>query len=278
MGLVFCVLSHLLRDETAWATIKGTIQKVTVMLRILAYGSSADQLDEWIWLGESTINKCLKHFVRAIIKSFGVEYLRAPTVDDTGRILAQNAARGWPGCLGSIDCWFGSGRIVQQHGQVSILEWKAEGVQQKCVAVGICGFGICFVVIQVPWMTWTYWIVAPTPQVTFTVNNKQHNHPYWPADGIYPKMPVFVQGFTMLNNDIDKNFTLWQASDRKDIGLLECCMLVGGSLHYQQSIGIIFSWWHCPMLCHPPQHDCWGHNSAQMTTVVKLNLMILKAA
>jgi hypothetical protein len=39
-------------------------QKITAALRILAYGASADQLDEVIRMGESTALKCLQHFVR----------------------------------------------------------------------------------------------------------------------------------------------------------------------------------------------------------------------
>jgi hypothetical protein len=35
---------------------------------------------------------------------FGKDYLRASRADDTARILKNNAARGFPGMLGSIDC------------------------------------------------------------------------------------------------------------------------------------------------------------------------------
>jgi hypothetical protein len=41
------------------------IQKVTAALRLLAYGASADQLDEWIRLSESTILECLQRFIKA---------------------------------------------------------------------------------------------------------------------------------------------------------------------------------------------------------------------
>jgi hypothetical protein len=35
---------------------------------------------------------------------FGKDYLRASREDDEAQILKNNAARGFPGMLGSIDC------------------------------------------------------------------------------------------------------------------------------------------------------------------------------
>ncbi|XP_039775068.1 uncharacterized protein LOC120642554 [Panicum virgatum] len=79
-------------------------QKSIDAVRMLAYGVSADFLDDYVRLGESTIIECLKHFVKAVVEVFSEQYLRAPNVEDTARLTSINHARGWPGMLGSIDC------------------------------------------------------------------------------------------------------------------------------------------------------------------------------
>ena len=43
-------------------------------------------------------------FTKAMIVVFGTEYLRAPTEEDTQRLMTESEARGWPGMLGSLDC------------------------------------------------------------------------------------------------------------------------------------------------------------------------------
>ena len=43
-------------------------------------------------------------FCKAMIAVFGPEYLRESNGEDTARLLAMNASRGFPGTLVSIDC------------------------------------------------------------------------------------------------------------------------------------------------------------------------------
>jgi hypothetical protein len=91
------------RDATGKLGL-STLQKCTAALRMLAYGSAADSLDENIRMAESTILETVERFTSDIFAIFGEEYLRSPNEDDYRRILSANQARGFPGMLGSLDC------------------------------------------------------------------------------------------------------------------------------------------------------------------------------
>jgi len=71
---------------------------------MLAYATSADQLDEVLKIAASTCLEILGKFAEGVIETFGDEYLRPPRIDELEQILQENEARGFPGCMGSIDC------------------------------------------------------------------------------------------------------------------------------------------------------------------------------
>jgi len=96
-----------------------TVQKVTVALRLLAYGGCADCLVEYIRMGETTILESLDHFTRTVIDLYGQSYLRPPNAEDISRPLRKAEERGFPGMICSIDC-MQSGRSALQVGTVNI--------------------------------------------------------------------------------------------------------------------------------------------------------------
>ncbi|KAI5424878.1 hypothetical protein KIW84_030890 [Lathyrus oleraceus] len=63
------------------------LQKCTTDIRMLAYGSPADLVDEYVRIGESTSIECLQRFVKGVNVVFGDEYLRKPNNIDVEHLL-----------------------------------------------------------------------------------------------------------------------------------------------------------------------------------------------
>jgi hypothetical protein len=61
------------------------LQKCTAALRQLAYGMTADTIDEYLKLEKTTALECLEYYCMDIIECFGDRFLRRPTVVDTQR-------------------------------------------------------------------------------------------------------------------------------------------------------------------------------------------------
>ena len=80
------------------------LQKCTSSIHVLAYGSGADMVDEYLWLGETKTRSCLENFVEGIIYLFGDEYLRRPTPADLQRLLDIGEHRRFLGMIGNINC------------------------------------------------------------------------------------------------------------------------------------------------------------------------------
>jgi hypothetical protein len=65
---------------------------------------TADTIDEYMKLGKITTLECLEYHCLDIIKYFGDEFLRHPTIADTQYLLAKAEEHKFPAMLGSIDC------------------------------------------------------------------------------------------------------------------------------------------------------------------------------
>lgn len=126
----------------------STFQKCTAALRLLAYGNSADSVDEYLKFGESTSLQILRKFCDGIIALYGERYLRSPNEDNVRRLMKENAHRGFPGMLGSIDCmhWFWKNCPVAYKGQYQDKEGKPslvlEAVASQNLHIWHCYFGL----------------------------------------------------------------------------------------------------------------------------------------
>ncbi|XP_048489931.2 uncharacterized protein LOC125491896 [Beta vulgaris subsp. vulgaris] len=137
------------------------LQKCTAAIRMLAYGSSSDAVDEYLKIASSTARECLFHFVEAVVARFGDEYLRKANANDIERLLHEGERRGFPGMMGSIDC----------------MHWKEElslGMERNRSPV------------------FDDVLQGRAPEVNFSVNGTTYNMGYYLTDGIYPRWSTFI--------------------------------------------------------------------------------------
>jgi hypothetical protein len=82
----------------------SSVQKCLAALWCTAYGAPCDRNKDDLRMVESPCFETMGRFCWAIVAVFGKDYLWAPIEQDTARIMTQNAARGFPRILGSINC------------------------------------------------------------------------------------------------------------------------------------------------------------------------------
>ncbi|CAL8120573.1 unnamed protein product [Prunus armeniaca] len=131
-------------------------QKFTVVIRMLAYGSSADHVDEIVRMGKSTILESLVRFCDAVETLYTRDYLRRPTPRDLQRLLQKAESRGFPGMIGSIDCM-----------HCCRISKRFERPGQSPVFNDV--------------------LRDEAPNITYEINNTVYQNGYYLDDGIYPR-------------------------------------------------------------------------------------------
>ncbi|XP_073353798.1 uncharacterized protein [Aegilops tauschii subsp. strangulata] len=167
----------------------SSYQKCTAAIRMLAYGIPGDLVDEYVRMSETTCLMSMYKFCQAVIEVFGPEYLRQSTVADTERLLATNAARGFTGMLGSIDCMHWEWKNCS-HNDINVL-------QRSPVFARLAE--------------------GHSPPVNFEINGHQYNKGYYLVDGIYSHWSTFVKTISKPQGEKRKRFAQTQESARKDV-------------------------------------------------------------
>lgn len=203
------------------------VQKVSCALRMLAYATPADALDEYFRMGKSTAIQNLSEFCRTIIQVYRAEYLRHPTRVDLERLLKKADRRGFPGMIGSLDCmhwewrncptaWQGTytGRsrkptiVLEAVASYDTWIWHAFfGIPGAQNDITVLGRSPLF-----DDLTNGY-----APQVRYKVNGREHYMTYYLADGIYPKWATLVQSIKQPQNQAEQLFFRMQEAYRKDV-------------------------------------------------------------
>ncbi|XP_010666367.1 uncharacterized protein LOC104883523 [Beta vulgaris subsp. vulgaris] len=60
----------------------SSLLKCTTVIRLLAYGETADSVDNYLKISASLARDSLQHFVEGVVAQFGDEYLRKPNEAD----------------------------------------------------------------------------------------------------------------------------------------------------------------------------------------------------
>ncbi|XP_056685449.1 uncharacterized protein [Spinacia oleracea] len=203
------------------------LQKCTAAIRMLAYGTSADAVDEYHKLASSTARECLYHFVEGVVSEFGPEYLRRANTTDTKRLLRESHIRGFPGMMGSIDCmhweWKNCPRawkgMYQGRSKTSTIILEAVASQDLWIWHAFFGTpGSCNdinVLQRSP--VFSDICEGRAPDVSFNVNGNTYNMGYYLTDGIYLKWATFIPTIKHPQTGKHKLFTKKQESYRKDV-------------------------------------------------------------
>jgi hypothetical protein len=191
------------------------LHKCTAAMRMLAYGTPADALDENLRMAESTVIECLTYFCKGVMKNFGSEYLRKPKIEDIDRLLQIGEARGFPGMIGSLDCmhWQWKNCPVEWQGAYTRGDQGAATIMLEAVAshdlwiwhafFGTAGSNNDLNVLYQSTL-FTEVVQGRAPEVQFMVNGNEYKLGYYLADGIYPEWAAFVKTIPLPQSDKHK--------------------------------------------------------------------------
>lgn len=70
---------------------------------MVAYGVTADFIDEYILIGEINAIESFKRFVKVVVSIFSNKYMRIPNKEDVARLLKEGEKHGYFGMLESIE-------------------------------------------------------------------------------------------------------------------------------------------------------------------------------
>uniref|UniRef100_A0A0D3AV16 Myb-like domain-containing protein n=1 Tax=Brassica oleracea var. oleracea TaxID=109376 RepID=A0A0D3AV16_BRAOL len=158
------------------------LQNCTAAIRVLAYGSATDTVDEYLRLGETTT--------------------RRPTPAVLQRLLDVGKHRGFPGMVGSIDC-------MHWESKNCPTAWKGKYSRGSGTLNDINVLDRSPVFDDI--------IKGQAPNVTFLFNGREYHRAYYITDGIYPKWATFIQSIPLPQGPKAVLFAQRQEAVRKDV-------------------------------------------------------------
>ncbi|KAF8402555.1 hypothetical protein HHK36_010641 [Tetracentron sinense] len=184
---------YFIQQRNATGTLGfSSIQKITTVFRMLAYGVTGDYVDEYLRISETTAMESLKLFVEAVVSLYSDQYLRSPTTHDVARLLADGESRGFPGMLGSNVCihWKWKNCPTSWRGMYSGHKREATIILEAVVSYdlwiwhaffGLPGSNNDINVLEKSFL-FTELARGRAPQVNYSINGHDYTMGYYLAD------------------------------------------------------------------------------------------------
>ncbi|KAI7953618.1 hypothetical protein MJO28_006165 [Puccinia striiformis f. sp. tritici] len=205
----------------------SSFQKITSALRQLAYGCAMDATDEYCRTSESTARQTLRIFCNTINNLYANEYLRTPTANDLIRMLDVNNTRGFPGCIGSLDCmhWAWKNCPSALAGQYKGKEKRPtvvlEAVADQRLWIWHTFFGTAGALNDINILDrsplFEDQLAGTAWDVEFKVCGRHYKHAYYLVDGIYPSWSTLIKAKGVSQDEQSQHFQKLQEAFRKDI-------------------------------------------------------------
>jgi hypothetical protein len=218
--------------------------RLLLPLKSLAYGVPPHCFTDYFQMSYSLAAKCCRLFDKTIRKVYQSEYLRLPTEKDLQGIVAlHNQVHGVDGMFGSIDCmhtywkncpvaWQGSFEGKEKRPSIVL-----EAISDYHLWFWHASYGYAGTLNDKNILNLSPFLEslvngkfaereAASGAIPFRIGEDEFHQLYVLVDGIYPRYTRFVKGMKEPITPMEKTFTGWQESTRKDIerafGVLQC--------------------------------------------------------
>ena len=209
--------------------------RLLLPLKTLAYGVPAHTFQDYFQMSKSLCSSCCAHFDEAIATIYKEEYMRVPTAKDVAGIFKLHKKKHKVnGVFGSLDCmhtfwkncpkaWAGSHKGKEKSPSIAleaICDYNLWFWHASCGYAGTLNdLNILSLSPLLKALSDGSFaeLEKKANTVPHTMSSEEFDKLFILVDGIYPPHCRFVKGFPEPLSEMEKAFTKWQESARKDI-------------------------------------------------------------
>ena len=215
---------------------KPTDIKILAALRMLSTGTSSDDVDDVAYMSAETTRQYFRQFCEDVVSIYGHIYLkRWPTAQEMEHIQRRYEEKGFPGCVGALDCskLFWKNCPVQDKGQYLNSKESGKLASIQCEAwcdadlycwhwnVGRPGTNNDINVLLRSRLikdifSGRFNFKFPNPY-RIIPSGQDRRQAYLLCDSIYPEWPLFSKPIQNTNVRKERKYSRIQEAARKDV-------------------------------------------------------------